>query len=607
MNDPSNYDPSKSRPAGPTQRPDSSESSPPVVTYDLSPAVDSAPSKRTVRRPPGLSPLRSTIDLVIVLLLIATSDVLVFQSGAQFTGVALCVLLWSAVILVVKRKALLHVPAAFILFPMAALCIKLVWSGSMLAILALTGLLGCLAMTASTSIPWLPEAILAYPCAVSGAVERAMRFRFIGAAAAVGVANERASKVGGIAAVIIPSALLVAFSGLFIMANPDLLSAFQLRIEWLSRQIGGYLSGINPGQVIFWNAAGWIGLGLLYPYRARRLRSLRQRRVEANVSSHYAVYRNTLVSVNVLFAVYLAFEFSTMWFRTFPENFYYAGYAHQGAFWLTVALALSTVTLSMIFNAGTSADPRLSTLTRLALSWSALNLVLSVAVINRLWIYVGYNGLTRLRIVGFLGIAAVVSGFILVVFKVCRNKDFVWLIHRQLWCPFAAVICYAVLPVDWISNLYNVAQVQSGDTKCVVQLAAHEYSAEGALPLLRLLDHEEAVIRDGARALVTECYLRTDETNSMSKEQQSTSYTGWESALGHSSPWLSRHDEREFGPEAANKAPASSPHWLRFQGAEALLHREVMRRKLALRPFAESSKDRLAAIDALYRHAYQWY
>ncbi len=42
--------------------------------------------------------------------------------------------------------------------------------------------------------------------------------------------------------------------------------------------------------------------------------------------------RNTLWMVIVLFAVYLVYEVSSMWFRSFPKGFYYAGYAHQGAF-----------------------------------------------------------------------------------------------------------------------------------------------------------------------------------------------------------------------------------------------------------------------------------
>jgi len=58
----------------------------------------------------------------------------------------------------------------------------------------------------------------------------------------------------------------------------------------------------------------------------------------------YSAYRNTLMTLIVLFTIYLVFEFITLWRREFPPGFYYAGYAHQGAAWLTFALALATAT-----------------------------------------------------------------------------------------------------------------------------------------------------------------------------------------------------------------------------------------------------------------------
>ncbi len=46
--------------------------------------------------------------------------------------------------------------------------------------------------------------------------------------------------------------------------------------------------------------------------------------------------------VILIYAVYLAFEFHTLWFRVFPKGFYYSGYAHEGAAWLTIGLVLAT-------------------------------------------------------------------------------------------------------------------------------------------------------------------------------------------------------------------------------------------------------------------------
>src|SRR5690606_38672582 len=72
----------------------------------------------------------------------------------------------------------------------------------------------------------------------------------------------------------------------------------------------------------------------------------------------YPAYANTLVAVVGLFAVYLIFEFQTLWFREFPDGFHYSGYAHEGAGWLTVALGLATLVLSVMFRADVLRDSR---------------------------------------------------------------------------------------------------------------------------------------------------------------------------------------------------------------------------------------------------------
>ena len=77
-------------------------------------------------------------------------------------------------------------------------------------------------------------------------------------------------------------------------------------------------------------------------------------------------------------------------------------------------LALATVVLSLIFRGRTLGDPRLPALQRLAWIWSLENGLLAITVYNRLLIYIGFNGMTRMRLVGLFGISCVVVGFALV-------------------------------------------------------------------------------------------------------------------------------------------------------------------------------------------------
>ena len=147
----------------------------------------------------------------------------------------------------------------------------------------------------------------------------------------------------------------------------------------------------------------------------------------------YAACRNTLVTVIVLFAIYLVFEFKTLWWRVFPPGFHYSGYAHEGAAWLTVALALATLILSLAFRGSILLDPRLRALRRWAWIWSLENVLLAIAVYHRLYIYIGFNGMTRMRIVGIFGISAVLVGFLLVLWKIAHHRGFLWLLRRHLW------------------------------------------------------------------------------------------------------------------------------------------------------------------------------
>ncbi|MCY2995338.1 MAG: DUF4173 domain-containing protein [Planctomycetota bacterium] len=218
----------------------------------------------------------------------------------------------------------------------------------------------------------------------------------------------------------------------------------------------------------------------------------------------YPACRNTLVAVLLLFAVYLVFEFKTLWFRVFPDGFHYSGYAHEGAAWLTVALGLATVILSFVFSGALLRDARLPRLKRLAWWWSLENLLLAVAVYHRMFIYVGFNGMTYMRIVGLFGMSAVVVGFLLVLWKIAHNRDFVWLIRHHLWTLGITIYLFAITPVDAIWVSYNVRRVLVGDPAPSVQISEHPISAEGLLLLQPLLNCEDVLIRDGIAAMLAQ-------------------------------------------------------------------------------------------------------
>lgn len=491
-------------------------------------------------------------ELLVVLAVVALSDVTVYR-GHGYSGYAL--LLISAPLLLLlgapisssqrrHAKSLLMVSGL-----LAVLVIKMVWCGWGLHIALGLALLCAFAVALSGTIPHLLEVVV-FP-------SRMMLGGLLGLAAYTGRVRRPRWRLGGfgLLSIILPLAAFVAFSILFILANPDLLDSFGHRVEQLLTAFREWLIDFSPHplEMMFWLAVGWIAIGMLRPLLSRPLfealeigaRDVKDVAVAQSPSPLYAAARNTLVTVLVLFAIYLLFEFKTLWFRTFPTGFYYSGYAHQGAAWLTVALALATVVLSLVFRGTVLRDARLPRLRRLAWLWSLENILLAVAVYHRLYIYVGFNGMTRMRIVGILGISSVLVGFLLVLWKIAHNRGFLWLVHRHMWTVALAVYLFGVLPVDRIVVDYNVRRILTGDSAPAVQITEHPISSEGVLLLGPLLECDDAIVREGIRALLAQKY---QDAEVLYQRQQAEGWTSFQYADHLLLQQLRRASEDQLAP-----------------------------------------------------------
>ena len=374
----------------------------------------------------------------------------------------------------------------------------------------------------------------------------------------------------------LPLGIGAAFSLLFLLANPDLVNAASETLSHLGEQVRAWLVEFPVGEFIFLACVAWIAVALLRgPLAATAARKGSQpadapiaqaaaSEATSPAAPLYLSWRNSLAVVVLLYAAYLVFEFHTLWFRQFPRGFYYSGYAHEGAAWLTIALGLATAVLSLIFRGRTLTDTRVNRLQRLAWIWSAENLLLAAAVYNRLWIYVGFNGLTPLRILGLYGVTAVVVGFLLVMVKIARHRDFGWLLQRQLWALGFAIYLYALTPLDYVSLRYNVARVLAGDAAPSVQITEHPISSEGLLALFPLTEARDPIISRGVGALLGE-----------------------------------RQDELE------RRLPASR-HWTAYQMSDRLFL-DRARRGSASTPQFSDNRSRHAAWTQFKQYAYQWY
>jgi hypothetical protein len=398
---------------------------------------------------------------------------------------------------------------------LAVLAVKLAWCGSGLLVACGFSLIVAFSMALSGLRPYVLEGGVYASQTVLAGYEGLIHF-----GRSLNKLSPPAVRRGAWLNVLLPLSALVAFGLLFVLANPDLLALFGEKLELAFNTLRDWIIRFSPDvpEVLFWFAVVWIAVGLLRPVingtlfgQATNSAPAADETAAAPAKALlYVPFRNTLVTVTVLFATYLVFEFKTLWFRVFPEGFCYSGYAHEGAAWLTVALGLATAVLSLIFRGRIYQDPRLPALRKLAWVWSFENILLAVAVYHRLYIYIGFNGMTRMRTVGIFGMSCVVVGFLLVVWKILRNRDFIWLMRRHLWALAVTVYLFALTPVDTMVHRYNVRRILSGDWAPSVQISVHPINQEGVLVLMPLLQCKNRIIREGVLAMLAERHERAE-------------------------------------------------------------------------------------------------
>lgn len=503
----------------------------------------------------------SVREFAALLSIVILADLTIYR-GHGYAGLAL-LLITAPLLLAVGSIPRRFDRSGWVLVPLLMLAsIRLVWCGSPAAVVAGCSLLCGYAMSLSGLRPYVLQAIVFMAHLVS-AGHRALH-HYARSFARFSPNLLRANWV----ALLLPLVTLIVFGTIFILANPDLVKSFSSGLTWVFERIEDWVSHFYLTEILFCLAATWLTVGLLRP-------DVSQVAV-ANESIHipgaperaplYEAFRNTLVMLISLFAVYLVFEFQTLWFRRFPKGFHFSGYAHEGAAWLTIALGLATLLLSMIFRGRILDDPRQRQMRRLSWIWSIENLLLAVSVFNRLFIYVGFNGMTRMRVIGMLGVAAVVGGFLLVLRKIARNYDFVWLIRHQLWTVAFAGFLYAVMPVDAFVNEYNVRRILAGDPAPSVQISVHPTSAEGLLRLKPLLDCDDPIIHSGIRALLADRLAKSE--------------------------------------VAANQRAVLG--WTAYQLAEERLLQQLRSVRPSLGADEDPSRHE-AALEEFRRYAYQWY
>ncbi|HOZ49576.1 MAG TPA: DUF4173 domain-containing protein [Candidatus Hydrogenedentes bacterium] len=320
------------------------------------------------------------------------------------------------------------------------------------------------------------------------------------------------------AVVAVPLLVCAAFAIVFILSNPIVqeMSAHwsKVFVDKLVELVELYAP--NPARTVFWIGC-ILFVNLLLRPAVHRVSAPAEgqndtvvaRGETANLALHYRVAVNTLIAVNILFLLYNAVDAYHLVIRdALPPGLNHSQYAHRGAFWLTVALAMTTFVVGCIFYGNLNFHPKRRALMRWTALWLAQNYLLAAWVFMRIHMYVVYNGMTRMRVVALVGTSLVVIGLVLVTVKAARRRSLAWLVRKEVGAFLLACILLAVIPMDYLSWRYNTSNIlTSNPPRTSVQLTRQPLSPEGLATLTPLLSHPDPVIAEGAAALLGRWYF----------------------------------------------------------------------------------------------------
>jgi hypothetical protein len=298
--------------------------------------------------------------------------------------------------------------------------------------------------------------------------------------------------------VLIPLALCGVFAGVFALANPVVAHGLDVAWSAIARVVGVP----SPLRVGVWIVATVAAVALLRPAcRLAKGSEAAPRELEATPTS-VLVARNALYALNVLFLLYNALDAAYLWSGAPPAGMRTQQYAHQGAFWLTLALVMLTGVIGVMFKGPLAHDPRAARSRTLAYAWMGQGLVLALGTYRRIAIHIGNSGLSDLRIVGILGTTLVVVGVVTVAVKLRHGRTLTWLVRRQLDAFAVALVLYAVFPTHLASARINVARIENGEYRPLLHMFRQSTQPESAGTLVPLLRHDDLRIRQGVAALL---------------------------------------------------------------------------------------------------------
>ncbi|MEK7449176.1 MAG: DUF4173 domain-containing protein [Planctomycetota bacterium] len=480
------------------------------------------PANQVLVTPETFIPQIPNLTIMAILLLVFLFDYFIYQSWGRTDGLGLgtLILLTALVIRLVPPKAGLtertFTGPSFLICTglVIMLAIRSIWQSSAfnwLAGFVLLFVFTCSVKKYSVHIMELTHSfcltVIRFPLALIGIVKTLWPL-----GAKLPAWSVKGFRLGLIW--LIPAIVVLVFLLIFAAGNLVVESWMTKAWRWLWEQlihIFDYFPSI--GHIFFWIFAFFFAVILLAPKSVRRTiltlflgeeeKMTKPSWFFPAVDLQATIARNTLVAVNLLFLFYNMVDIYFLRIKKIlPEGLSYSTYARSGTFWLTLALALTSLILGIIFLRDLNFNRRTPILKILTWVWVGQNLIITLLTFQRLKLYIDYNGLTRLRIVGAYGITAVILGLLIVAFKIYKIKTFFWMTRRHLLVFALGLLALVITPMDWVVFKYNTRIILHDNPRPAIILAVKPITAEGIPALIPLLDCPDRIISEGVAGLL---------------------------------------------------------------------------------------------------------
>lgn len=210
------------------------------------------------------------------------------------------------------------------------------------------------------------------------------------------------------------------------------------------------------------------------------------------------VFRS-MILFNIVFAVQNLLDVEYLWAgASLPQGMTYAQYAHRGAYPLIFTALLAGLIVLIVFSVK-KREGRIWTGVRLMVYlWMLQNVFLVLSSVLRLEKYVSIYSLSRLRVAAFIWMLLVAAGLVLLIYKVWKDKNAVWLLKANALVLGAVLIACCFMDIRGSIASYNVRHCREysvpdkdGTVPAALDIVYLETLGYPALPAYRFLREKE--------------------------------------------------------------------------------------------------------------------